>query len=345
MKKIILYMAVFLIGLSLSACGENVAEDKDDGKISIVTTIFPEYDWVRQIVGDNDNVEITLLLDSGVDLHSFQPNADDIFTVTNCDMFVYTGGESDKWVEDVLEETQNKDMIVVDLKEVLGDSVKEEEIVEGMEEESGEAGSGGEGSGKVESDEAGSDAEASHTDGEIEYDEHIWLSLRNAQVLCRYISDKMIELDVTNADSYRENASDYIEQLDAMDRKYQEMADSAPNKTIVFGDRFPFRYLADDYGLDYYAAFAGCSAESEASFETITFLASKVDELQLHAIFRIEGSNGKIADIVKENTQDKNQVILTLNSMQGITSKDVDSGITYLGLMQDNLEVLEEGLR
>ena len=323
MKKLISSLCVMMLAVSmLTGCGKGTS--KDTGKISIVTTIFPEYDWVREITKGNENVEITMLLDKGVDLHSFQPTADDIVKVSSCDMFIYVGGESDEWVEDALKEATNKDMVVINLLDVLGDSVKEEELVEGMEGEEEEE-------------------EAEEEEGP-EYDEHVWLSLKNAKVLCQYISDELCKLDPDNKATYEANVKAYINELDALDKEYETAVSEALVKTVLFGDRFPFRYMVDDYGLDYYAAFVGCSAESEASFETIKFLADKTDELGLNAILQIESADGKIAQTIKDTTSSKNQQILTMDSMQSVTAKDVSDGATYLGIMRDNLSVLSQAI-
>lgn len=291
--------------------------------LKIVTTIFPEYDWVREILGDKaDHAEVTMLLDNGVDLHSYQPTADDIIKISDCDLFIYVGGESDGWVEDALKEATNKEMQVINLLDVLGEQVKEEEVVEGMEAEE----------------------EESEDENEPEYDEHVWLSLKNAETLCNAISDALEEIDPANKDAYATNAASYLEKLAALDGEYQTVVDNAAQKTVLFGDRFPFRYLVDDYGLSYYAAFAGCSAETEASFETISFLAQKVDELKLPCVLTIEGAKHKIAETIVQNTAEKNQSILTLDSMQSTTSTDVANGTTYLSVMESNLDVLKQAL-
>ena len=289
-------------------------------KIRIVTTIFPEYDWVREILGDKaDSAEITMLLDKGVDLHSYQPTADDLIRISDCDLFVYVGGESDGWVDDALKSAANRDRKVINLLEVLGDSVKEEETVEGMQEE-----------------------EEDHE--EKEYDEHVWLSLKNAKTLVGAISAALQELDPDNKDTYATNADAYGQKLSALDAEYQKAVSAGTYKTLLFGDRFPFRYLVDDYGLSYYAAFVGCSAESEASFETVSFLAKKVEEGKLPCVLTIEGKNHKIAETIVQNTAGKNQKILTMDSMQSTTSQDVANGTTYLSLMAKNLDVLKEAL-
>lgn len=332
MKKYIsLILTAVMVLCCLSACGNRTAKnasepftsgDPQGKQLQIVTTIFPEYDWVKEILGDRSNTaEITMLLDNGVDLHSYQPTAEDILKVSTCDLFIYVGGESDEWVEDALQEATNEDRKVMNLLDVLGGNVKEEEVIEGMEAE------------EEEGEEEGP-----------EYDEHVWLSLKNAQILCNAIADTLAEIDPDNADTYQANVKAYNEKLAQLDTEYQTAVDSAAQKTILFGDRFPFRYLVDDYGLSYYAAFVGCSAETEASFETITFLAGKVDELGLKTVLTIEKSDQKIANTVIQNTQSKDQQVLALDSMQSATSKDVSDGITYLSIMESNLGILKEAL-
>lgn len=332
MKKILgVIAAVLSVAIIFAACSngrnnnENTTKNNENNtKLSIVTTIFPEYDWVRQILGENqDNVDLTMLLDKGVDLHSYQPSADDMVKVSKCDLFIYIGGESDTWVDDALKSAQNKNMKVINLLDVLGNSVKEEEQVEGMQ------------------------AEEEEEEGEEEgpeYDEHVWLSLKNAKILCSSIADALCEIDSKNADVYKKNLNEYTKNLDALDKEYQQAVNGAKYDTLVFGDRFPFRYMVDDYSLKYYAAFVGCSAETEASFETIKFLANKVDELGVTTVLTIEDPKHKIAQTVVENTKEKNQKILALNSMQSVTSDDVKNGETYLNVMQSNLDVLKQAL-
>lgn len=315
MKKIGIF--VLLFALLLTACG-NGGTSKSEDRLQIVATVFPQYDWVRQILGEQE-ADVTLLLDNGVDLHSYQPTADDILTVSNCDLFLYVGGESDGWVEDVLAQAANKDMVAMNLLDALGSSAKEEEVVEGMEADEEE-------------------------EEETAYDEHIWLSLKNAGTLCQTIADALCKLDADHADTYRANVAAYQQQLAALDGEYQAAVDDAKQKTLLFGDRFPFRYLADDYGLNYYAAFSGCSAETEASFETITFLAGKVDELQLRTVLTLEGSDQKIAQTIIDNTQSKDQQILSMDSMQSVTATRVADGASYLDIMKSNLTALQAAL-
>ena len=328
MKKITaLLLALMMLAGVFASCGKPKDTGKA-GKLKVVTTIFPEYDWVRAILGDKaENAEVTMLLDNGVDLHSYQPTADDIVKISDCDLFIYVGGESDEWVEDALRNAANGNMKVINLLEVLGDSVKTEEIVEGMQEEEHEH------------------EDAEEHEHEEEADEHVWLSLKNAKMLVRVISKALQELDPDNKDIYAANADAYVKKLSALDAEYQTAVDAASNKTILFGDRFPFRYLVDDYGLRYYAAFVGCSAETEAGFETISFLAKRVDEWKLPCVLTIEGARHKIAETIVRNTTAKNQRVLTMDSMQSTTSKDVKNGTTYLSVMEKNLSVLKEALR
>ena len=341
MKRIfsLLLAAAFTLAL-LSGCGANAqsaAPDAPAKKLSIVTTIFPAYDWIMNILGEHAaDVEVTMLLDKGVDLHSYQPTVDDIVKISACDLFVYVGGESDAWVDDALAEAANKNMVAINLMAILGDSVKVEEIVEGMEHDHDHE----------EGHEEDHDHEEKHEheQEELEYDEHVWLSLRNAASLCQAITDALAQQDPGHAEVYRANAAAYGEKLSALDAEYRAAVDAAPVKTLLFGDRFPFRYLVDDYGLDYYAAFAGCSAETEASFETIVFLANKVDELNLKAICQIESADGSIARTIRENTQSKGQEILTFDSLQSATSRDVEAGVSYLSVMEQNLAVLKAAL-
>jgi ABC-type metal ion transport system, periplasmic component/surface adhesin len=338
---------------AVSSTASTKSEAKTDDtnkKFSVVCTIFPEYDWIRQLVGDKkDNYEITYLLDKGVDLHSYQPTAEDIAKIANCDLFVYVGGESDGWVDDALKESKNDKMQVVNLLETLGKNVKPEEVVEGMQEED-------------EHDHDHEDADHDHEDKdkdhdhedadhdhhheeETEYDEHVWLSLRNATVLVNTLAEKLQTIDPENKDYYAGTAADYTAKLGDLDSRYLATIKKAKVKTVLFGDRFPFRYLVDDYGLKYYAAFVGCSAETEASFETVAFLAKKTDDLKLKSVLVIENSDQKIAKKIVETTKDKNQNIVVLNSMQSITNEDIANGATYLSIMESNLKALASALK
>lgn len=310
----------------LAGCGSQ-SSDSDEtpaeeaGGIKIVTTIFPEYDWVMNILGDNPaGAEVILLTDKGTDLHSYQPTAEDIMNITTSDLFIYIGGESDSWAEDALK-TANENLISINLLSELGDSAKEEEFIEGMQ------------------------GERTEEEDSPEYDEHVWLSLRNASVLVGSIESALAETDPQNASLYAANAEAYKEKLAALDTEYEKVVSEAPVKTLLFGDRFPFRYMTDDYGIEYFAAFVGCSAETEASFETVTFLADKLDELGLKSVMTIEGSDRKLAETIIKASGSGNQQILTLDSIQSVTDDDIANGYDYLTKMKNNLEVLKEALK
>lgn len=329
-----------LLGLSLmvpffASCNAN----NNDGKMDIVTTIFPEYDWVMNILGEKkDTANVTLLLDNGIDLHSYQPTPKDIVTVSKCDLFIYVGGESDEWVDGALKQAVNKDMKVINLMETLGDAVKEEEVIEGMEEEEHDHD-------HEEGKEHDHEEDEDHDHEEVEYDEHVWLSLSNAELIVKEIGKSLSEIDKDNADYYNGNVTSYVNSLKDLDNRYSEAVKAGTKDTLLFADRFPFRYLVDDYNLKYYAAFVGCSAETEASFETIKFLANKVDELGLSVILKIESSDGSIANTVKNATTNKNQTILTMDSIQSASTKEYKEGRNYLSIMEQNLGVLKEALK
>ena len=333
-KTIIFAAAVALFSCAFAA-----------SKKSIVCVTYPEYDWVMNILGDKAaSFNVTLLQNNGTDLHSYQASIKDIAKISVCDMLVFVGGESDEWVEKAVAEAKNKNMIVVNMMEALGDKVKEEEVVEGMQAEEEDE--------HEEHDHEHEHADHDHDhDGhhhhhdEVEYDEHVWLSLRNAAALVETIAQKIAALDPSNAAAYKANADAYAKELLDLDAQYKSAVAAAAKKTILFGDRFPFRYLADDYNLKYYAAFVGCSAETEASFETVIFLAKKVDELGLNAVFTIEKSDKKIAKTIVSNTKKKSAEILEMDSLQSITQKDIKAGRSYLSAMKNNLEVLKKALK
>lgn len=326
MKRFLaLILAVIMAATIFGGCSS--APAKDDGKLNIVTTIFPEYDWVSNIASGAEDVNITLLLENGSDMHSYQPTAEDIVKISSCDVFIYVGGESDKWVDDALKGATNKEMTVINLLDILGTKAKEEETVEGMQAEHEEK------NGKEEAEE------------EVELDEHVWLSLKNASMLCGKISDKLSEKDAKNKELYSKNTENYLKKLNELDARYKAVRDSAKYDTLIFADRFPFRYLIDDYNLKYYAAFSGCSAESEASFETVAFLAKKLDELKVPALMKIDGSDGKIANTVLQTSNQKNAQILELNSMQSVNKKDIEEGKTYLSIMESNLAVFTQAVK
>ena len=368
---IIILLVTVLLGFS--GCGSS---DKSAGakgetpkpRLKIVATIFPEYSWTKELLGSYEkDVELTLLAKKGVDMHSYQPSAEDILRIANCDLFLYVGGESDKWVNKALKESGNPKRRVLNLMKLMGDRAKVEEEVEGMEKhdhhehdkdakahpKKDKQDEKHEHHDKDKQDEKHEhekehnkdkhDAKVHHE--QPEYDEHVWLSLKNADIVCKAITEELAALDSKNAETYRANYIAYSKKLAALDAQYKEAVTKAPVKAVLFGDRFPFRYLTDDYGLQYYAAFNGCSAETEASFATVAFLAKKMDELKLPAVLTIEGRQHKLAQTIVENTKAKNQKVLTLNSMQSVTEEEIKKGITYLAVMEQNLNVFQEALQ
>ena len=326
-NKIILLLTAVLLALFAAGCsrrdncGECTLVPPEENSLKIVATVFPVYDWVRNILGSNPaGAELTLLYDNGVDPHSFQPTASDIMKVSSCDLFIYVGGESDEWAEDLLQEAVNQDIRTVNLMQVLGDRAIEEEQIQTAEEKT-------------------------HTEEEEpEYDEHIWLSLRNADALCDAIEEALQEADPAHTDIYKENWKEYKTKLSDLDAEYQQTIQEAELNTLLFADRFPFLYLVNDYGLDHYAAFNGCSAETEASFETIIFLAEKMNELHLPAVLVIEGSDGKIAKTIIRNTDTKDQKVLLMDSLQTASKDGDDQDRTYLSVMKENLDTIKEAL-
>ena len=329
LKKTFVFLLAILMSTGvLTACRSktdksSLPSQKETG-LQIVTSIYPEYDWVKQILGDNPaKASLTLLLDQGVDLHSYQPSTEDILKISSCDLFIYVGGTSDQWVEDVLTDAVNQDMVVINLLDLLGDQVKEEETVEGMQAEAHEGG------------------QKNHD--QEEYDEHVWLSLRKAALICDRIEEALASLDPEHEQVYKDNLTNYKASLNALDQEYAAAVSQSRFKTLLFGDRFPFRYLVNDYGLSYYAAFAGCSAETEASFETIAFLAGKLDELGLPAVITIDGGDQKVAETIVKTSKSSDQRILRMDSMQSAGADSMDK-TSYLSIMEKNLQVLKEAL-
>ena len=315
--------------LLLSGCASTeTAGSEDSGKIRAVATIFPQYDFLRQIGGDH--LELTMLLKPGAESHSFEPTPADMITVSQSDLFVYVGGDSDAWVETILESVDVSEKEIVTLMDCV-ETVAEEDV-EGMETH---------GHAHDHDDEDPTAADGDHDHEEAEQDEHVWTSPRNAVRIAEKLRDALIAVDPENAGDYTQNAADYIDRLNRLDQEFQETVDTAKRHTILLGDRFPFRYLADAYGLDYYAAFPGCSSESEASAKTIAFLIDKVKEEKIPVVFSIELSNEKMTDSICEAT---GATKLQLHSCHNVTRDDFEQGITYLDLMERNVQALKEAL-
>ena len=294
----------------LGGCSYNAGNDS--GKLKIVTTIFPQYDFARQIGGDR--VELKMLVTPGGESHAYEPSPQDITAVKNCDIFICAGGESDVWTGKILDSIGTEDIVVIRMMDCV--EVVEEEHVEGMVE------------GVFETEEE-------------EYDEHVWTSLRNAQLIALEIGERMMELDEANAEFYRERLEEYVERLGELDREYSKAVEGAENKVLVFGDRFPFRYLFNDYGIEYYAAFPGCSTSTDVSASNVAFLINKVKELELPAVYYVEFSAGKVADTIAEETGAE---ALLFHSCHTVSKEEFEEGVTYETLMRNNLEVLKRGL-
>ncbi len=312
MKKIVsIILCTVLCTAFMCSCGNNTAND--DG-LKIVCTAFPQYDYVKNILGTEEGV--SLLLDDGADLHSYEPTATDIIEIASADLFIYTGGVSDSWVEGTLKSANSDSLKAVALMDMV--ETYDVDYVAGMEKEHNH-----------------------NHEGEHEKDEHIWLSLRNSAKITQTLCDIICETDSANAEKYKANAEKYINSLNGLDGDYKSVIETAKRKTLLFADRFPFRYLVEDYSLEYHAAFSGCSSESEASFQTMAFLIDKTNELNLPVVITIEGSDGSIAEMICKETGAKT---VTLDSCQSVSSADIESGTSYINIMKNNLEILREAL-
>lgn len=325
MKRFIsIIFIVLLVALLSAGCRTNdkaaseEAKAESSEKISIVTTIFPQYDFTRQIVGDK--ADVTMLLAPGAESHSFEPTPQDIIKIQNCDVFIYVGGENDKWVDSILDSIDKSKMQIIKLLDCV--EAQEEEAKEGMEPEDENEGAGDE-------------------DDGIEYDEHVWTSPQNAILITNSIRDVLCFIDSGNAETYQANAKKYTEQLSKLDAEFRNVVDHASRRTVVFGDRFPLRYFTEAYGLDYWAAFPGCSTETEPSAATIAFLVDKVKAEKIPVVFKIELSNGNVAKAISEATGAK---VLTFYSCHNLSRQQFEDGATYLSLMQKNIESLKEAL-
>ena len=315
-KRILVFLVTIILLLSFSGCSNTESVfNSDNDKLIILCTTFPQYDWVRNIIGNSERLEASILLDDGTEMHSFQPSADDIIRINNSDLFIYNGGNSDAVLEDILNTGKNENQMVINLMDTLNDDILFEEHIH--------------------------NEDCDHSE-DSNYDEHIWLSLKNAAVLCRSIADKVKILDSENADMYEENVTAYISRLNELDSEYESVVKNAKRNEIIFVDRFPFIYMMNDYSLSYTAAFPGCSTETDASFNTIISLAKKIDEMGSNKAVVLENSSSSIAAAVSEATELNNLETLTMNSMQTVTDKQIADGLTYLNVMEENLNTLQE---
>ena len=356
---------------------ENRTGEQPGNRMQIVATIFPQYDFARQIVGDY--ADVYMLLNPGEEIHSYEPTPQDIKMIQNSDLFIYTGGENDVWVENILSSLGDEGPRSVRLLDLVETSA--EVHLEGMMEEKGDHDHDGEADDHAE--------DHGHNHFEEEPDEHVWTSPENCVILIEKLTDIICGTDPSHEEAYRRNGDAYRSAFEQLDREYRQMADSAARRTILFGDRFPFLYLARELDLTCYAAFSGCSAESEPSAATIAFLIDKAVEEKLPVVFKIEFSNGNIASVVSEAAQKKlrkeektsgrtpdqgdtapaaaeeknpqgslqNSLqnspqpsgqtrvsVLQLHSCHNVTRDEMASGETCLSLMKKNLEALREAL-
>ena len=311
MRKRILCLLMALLFL-LPGCGRRVKPDSD--RLQVVCTLFPYYDFVRQIGGDD--VDVTLLVAAGREAHSFEPTPLDVITLSRADVFIYNGGESEVWVEDILAasgENIGTVLAMMDYADTLA-----EEVVEGMQ---------------VREDD--------EDEEEIEYDEHIWTSPVIAMALCRVIGRALMDADPAHAENYQTRLDSYLTDLTELDGAFRQVVEGAQRSTLVFGDRFPLLYFCRTYGLDYRAAFHGCASDTEPSLHTLKYLIDKVNDEHIPVVYTIELSSRKIADAIADTTGAK---VLTFQSCQTVSRADFDAGETYLSLMLQNVDALKEGL-
>ncbi|MBE6631729.1 MAG: zinc ABC transporter substrate-binding protein [Ruminococcaceae bacterium] len=309
MKRII--SVILLAVLLLSSC--SLGEKEFDGKISVVSTVFPSYDFARNVGGENVNV--TMLIPPGTESHSYEPTPGDIVKINTADLLVCVGGESESWLDKIIT-SNGKEIKVLRMMECT--ELLEDKLVEGMEEE-----------------------EHSHDHTKKEYDEHVWTSPVNAVKISEALRDALCEIDAENSGSYKENCEKYTKKLCDLDSDIRDAIVSSENRTVIFADRFPFRYFAEEYGLKYYAAFPGCSGLSEPGAKTVAFLADKVEELSLPAVFILEFSRGTIAESICERYP---AAVLRFHSCHNVSTEDFSAGIGYIELMEENLKNLKTAL-
>ena len=328
MKRIASLLLTLALTLSLAACAAP-REKADDGKLQIVATLFPYYDFARAIAGDR--ADVTLLLSPGREAHSFEPTPLDAVTISESDVFLYNGGEGEYWVDEMLSAAGEHIAVVARMMDYV--DALDEEFSEGMQ--------GADSHDHDDHSHDDHDHEDEHDSDEVEYDEHIWTSPKNAVVLCRAVCDAICGADPANEDFYRANCDAYCAQLEALDARFASLCESAPRKLLVFADRFPMLYFCREYGLDYRAAFHGCSGDTEPSLATIKYLIDKVEDEHIPVVYTVDLSTKKVAAVVSECT---GAAVDTLYSMQTVSRADLDAGETYLTLMERNYEALRKGL-
>ena len=315
--------AIIALLMLLTGC----TPEPDAAGFTVITTIFPAYDFARTIAGNNG--EVRMLLSPGAEAHSYEPTPRDMIDIQNCDLFIYAGGENEAWVTDMLSSLEIDNGKVIAMLDTVTPLC--EEMVEGMETHAHD---------HDHDHEHGEACGHDHHDTQG-YDEHVWTSPRNAAVIARAIGDRLCALDPANASLYTARCDAYTARLNGLDADFRALVNGAARHTLVFADRFPVRYFTEEYGLDYCAAFPGCSADTEPSAATVAFLIDKVKEENIPVVFSIELSNGRLAAAVAEATGAK---VLTFTSCHNLTKEEFESGATYISLMEQNLANLQEAL-
>ena len=321
MKRLFALLLALTLAVSLVGCGPR--QRAEDGKLQVVCTVFPYYDFARQIGGDD--VDVTLLVAAGKETHSFEPTPLDVITLSESDVFLYNGGESEAWVEDILSAAGENIAVTLPLMPQV--SALAEEWAEGME--------GGHDDHDHDSEDHGHDSD------DIEYDEHVWTSPVLAKTLCQAICDALCRADPAHQEDYQSRLMDYLAQLDQLDEAFRDTVAAGHRRLLVFGDRFPLLYFCKEYGLGYRAAFHGCASDTEPSLATLKYLIDKVEEEHIPVVYTIELSSRKVAQAIAETTGAK---VLTFQSCQTVSRQDMEAGATYLSLMWENVEALKEGL-
>lgn len=314
--------AVIAFAMLMTAC--NKEEITKEDKVSVVCTVFPAYDWTCELLkGQTNNVDVEYLFDDGADVHSFQPGADDYVKIAESDIFIYFSGPGTAWIEEALANSKNDKRIVVDLTQALGVDLLENTVDTHNHEEEEEE-----------------HAEHVH-EGDLGYDEHIWMSISNAEACVYEIEQELCKVMPDERTDIRANSDAYIMQLENLDAMYKDAISEEVGPYILVADRFPFRYLTEEYGIEYDAAFAGCQTEAEADFDMIIRLAAIVEKENLHAIIVTEVSDRKLAETVWENTDVENGAIVVLDSMQAVTASDIKDGVSYISIMEKNLDAIK----
>lgn len=322
MRRLLTGLLALALAASLTACGHEPPQD--DGRLRVVCTLFPYYDFARQIGGDA--VDVALLVPAGRETHSFEPTPRDVIRISEADVFIYNGGESEQWVSDILDAAGEDIPCVLSMMDTA--ELYEEEYAEGMQGASGH-------------DHADHDHDHGAEDEDAAYDEHIWTSPVTAMSLCRAITDGLCQADPAHAEDFRARLEDYLTELEALDGTFREIVAEGSRNLLVFGDRFPLLYFCREYGLDYRAAFHGCAGDTEPSLATLKYLIDLVNEQHIPVVYTIELSSRKVAEAIAETTGAQ---VRTFHSCQTVSRAEFDSGVTYLQLMEANADALREGL-